>query len=291
MRNPDTSRLPTPLDRDNYRLLRRGIADDPNIDVYVNDSGDFAFLNPLPVIDYVTYLPRVKSLGLQAYKKTSDVLGHRLIKISPVLAAASSILEIGAADAAFLALVHERFPMMDCHSIEPDQNTRAARDALPWLRQASSLAEAIEAGTRADLVAMFHVFEHIEQPAEFLTSVRQVIASKGLLLIEVPSLTDPLLSLYASPAYQSFYFQRQHPYVYSPSSLRRVLAANGFAVDRFIPHQRYGMENHLQWLTAGEPGGNQRVRDLFADVGDGYRSCLERAGMTDTIIVLAKVMA
>jgi len=287
---PDTSQLPPPLDSDRYHLLRRGIADDPTVDVYVNNRGDFAFRHPVPAIDYGTYLPRVQSLGLQAYKKTSDVLEQRLIKISPVLAPVSSILEIGAADAAFLAMVHERFPGVGCHSIEPDQNTRAARDALPWLRQASSLAEAIEAGTKADMVAMFHVFEHIDQPAQFLASVRQLLGPGGLLLIEVPSLTDPLLSLYASPAYQSFYFQRQHPYVYSAPSLERVLSVNGFAIERLIPHQRYGMENHLQWLTAERPGGNQRFRYLFADVGDGYRSCLEQAGMTDTIIVLAKVM-
>lgn len=287
---PDTSQLPPPLDSESYHLLRRGIADDPATDVYVNDVGDFAFLHPVPAIDYGSYLPRVQSLGLQAYKNTSNILEQRLIKITPVLDAVRSVLEIGAADGAFLALVRERFPVLDFHSIEPDHNTRAARDALPWLSQASSLAEAIAAGTKADLIAMFHVFEHIEQPAKFLASVRQVLASGGFLLIEVPSLTDPLLSLYASPAYESFYFQRQHPYVYSAPSLKRVLAANGFTVERLIPHQRYGIENHLQWLTAEKPGGNERFRDLFADIGDGYRSCLERAGMTDTIIVLAKVI-
>lgn len=284
-------RLPSPLDRDSYHLLRHGIADDPTIDVYVNDSQDFAFLHPAPAIDYGNYLPRVQSLGMQAYKKTSNILEQRLLKISPALASVGSILEIGAADAAFLAMVHERFPAVGCHSIEPDQNTRAARDALPWLRQSSSLAEAIETGATSDLVAMFHVFEHIEQPAEFLASVRKLLTPSGLLLIEVPSLTDPLLSLYASSAYQSFYFQCQHPYVYSAPSLKRVLAANGFAVEYLIPHQRYGLENHLQWLTAARPGGNPLFRDLFADVGDRYRACLEQAGKTDTIIVLAKVMA
>lgn len=291
MKNPDTLHLPSPLDSDSYHLLRRGIADDPATDVYVNDAGDFAFLYPVPTIDYGSYLPRVQSLGLQAYKKTSDVLERRLIKISPALASASSVLEIGAADAAFLAMVHERFPVVGCHSIEPDQNTRAARDALPWLRQSSSLTEAIESGTTSDLIAMFHVFEHIAQPAEFLASVRQILAPSGRLLIEVPSLTDPLLSLYASSAYQSFYFQCQHPYVYSAPSLERVLAANGFAVEYSIPHQRYSLENHLQWLTAARPGGNPHFRNLFADVGDRYRACLEQAGKTDTIIVLAKAMA
>lgn len=289
--SPDVTRLPTPLDRDTYHCVRTGVSDDPEISVWVNSDETFAFLDPYPSVDYATYRPRVQSLGLQAYKKKSDVLEQRLLKISPVLAAVSSFLEIGAADAAFLAMVHERFSGLCCHSIEPDQNTRSARDALPWLSQTSSLAEAVDAGISTDLVAMFHVFEHIEQPAEFLTSVRQVLAPGGLLLIEVPSLTDPLLSLYASSAYQSFYFQRQHPYVYSPPSLERVLAANGFAVERFIPHQRYGMENHLQWLAAVKPGGNSKFRDMFANLEDGYRSCLERAGTADTIIVLAKVIA
>ena len=288
---PDFSRLPQPLDGDRYRLLRRGAADDPAVDVYINDVGDFAFLHPAPAIDYGTYQPRVQSLGLQSYKKASDVLEQRLTKISPILATVGSLVEIGAADAAFLALAHERFPMLNCFAVEPDQNTRPARDALPWLRQSSSLVETIQAGVKADLVAMFHVFEHLAQPAEILRSVQQVITRDGLLLIEVPSLTDPLLSLYASAAFEKFYFQRQHPYVYSASSLERVLAASGFAVERVIPHQRYGIENHLQWLAAAKPGGNEQFRDLFADLGDNYRACLERAGMTDTVIVLARTTA
>jgi hypothetical protein len=288
---PDTSRLPSPLHSDSYHLLTRGIADAPTIDVYINDGSDFAFLHPVPTTDYGAYRPRVESLGLQSYKKRTDILEQRLIKISPFLNGISSILEVGAADAAFLSLLHERFPMLSYHSIEPDRNTRSARDALPWLSQASSFAQAIAADTKADLVAMFHVFEHIEQPVEFLATVKQILAPEGHLLIEIPSLTDPLLSLYESQAYQKFYFQCQHPYVYSPPSLERVLAVNGFTVKRLIHHQRYGMENHLQWLTAERPGGNHQFGDLFAGADVSYRLSLENAGMTDTIIVLAKVMA
>lgn len=287
---PDVSRLPAPLNRDNYHCVCTGVSDDPEMSVWINSDDTFAFLDPYPLVDYATYRPRVQSLGLQAYKKMSDILEQRLLKISPFLAKVSSFLEVGAADAAFLEMIHERFNGLSCHSIEPDQNTRAARDALPWLSQTSSLDEAIEVGVTSDLVAMFHVFEHIDQPAEFLASVQKILAPGGRLLIEVPSLTDPLLSLYASAAYQSFYFQCQHPYVYSAPSLERVLTANGFAVEYSIPHQRYSLENHLQWLTAARPGGNPHFRNLFADVGDRYRACLEQAGKTDTIIILAKVM-
>lgn len=286
---PDTSSLPAPLNRENYRCLRVGISDDPEVSVWINSDEDFTFLNPAPVINYDIYQPRVESLGLLDYKKTSETLESRLVKVSPILAKTRSLVEIGAADAAFLALVHDRFPNLDCCAVEPDQNTRPARDALPWLRQFSSLEDFIDSGRQADVISMFHVFEHIKQPDILLDSVRRVLNSEGTLLIEVPSLSDPLLNLYASSTYQEFYFQRQHPYVYSASSLERVLAANNFIVDRVIPYQRYGIENHLQWLTAGKPGGNERFRALFADIADSYRVCMEQGGISDTIFVLAKV--
>lgn len=286
---PDIRSLPAPLNQDTYRCLRVGTSDDPETSVWINLDGDFAFLHPMPVINYDTYQSRVQSLGLQAYKKTSDILEQRLAKISPILATVHSLVEIGAADGAFLTLVHNRFPALDCYAIEPDQNTRPARDALPWLRQSSSLEAAIAAGVKTDLVAMFHVFEHLEQPANLLNSVRQILAPDGQLLIEVPSLTDPLLSLYACPAYEKFYFQRQHPYVYSASSLERVLCTNGFVIERVIPHQRYGLENHLQWLTAGKPGGNKDFRALFASIDDEYRKRLQAPETSDTVFAIAKV--
>jgi hypothetical protein len=113
---------------------------------------------------------------------------------------------------------------------------------------------------------------------------------KGILLIEVPCLNDPLLSVYSSDAYQSFYFQRQHPFVYSAASLERVLRFNGFEVERFIPVQRYGLENHLQWLAAERPGGNTQYLKLFSQLEDEYRTSLECVGLTDTVIVAARVI-
>jgi len=286
---PDLERLPPPLDKEVYSCLRSGIVDDGDVHVYLNDSGDFAFLDPLPVTDYAAYKPRVEALGLQAYKQNADILVRRLAKVIPVLEGRGSLLEIGAADGAFLSLAQERFPRLICHAVEPDNNTRPARDALGWLGQYDSLEEAAEAGLAVDVVALFHVFEHLEAPAGMLAAIRKVMVPGGVVLIEVPCLMDPLLSLYSSPAYEAFYFQRQHPYVYSAASLGRVLAHEGFIVDLVLFHQRYGLENHLQWLTAGRPGGNQAYRDLFDGLDADYRKALEREGKTDTVFVTAKL--
>ena len=283
----DTSRLPAPLRDDSYSLLRRGVQDDPAIDVYINAQGDFAFLDPEPVMDYAAYETRSEKLGLKAYVKKSGGMDARLEKVRGLIPADGHVLEIGAADGAFLELAHDAVPGSRFSSIEPDQRTRPQRDALAWLTQYDSMELATEAGGRFDLVMLFHVFEHIADPATFLAGIHGLLGQGGALLIEVPCLHDPLLTLYENPAYQAFYFQRQHPFVYSAPSLERVLAQNGFAVRRNIAHQRYGMENHLQWLAAGKPGGNGKYGELFDAPDAAYRAALEAAGKTDTIIIEA----
>jgi len=169
-------------------------------------------------------------------------------------------------------------------SQEIDQNTRAARDAVHGLVQYASFDDVRASGERYDLVCMFHVLEHVLGPGEFLADAAECLAPTGRLVIEVPSLRDPLLSLYRCEAYQRFYFQRQHPYVYSADSLRRLLTHFDFEVEQAIDHQRYDLENHLHWLSAGKPGGSEVLREIFRNCGAGYLRALERAGHADSFI-------
>ena len=102
---------------------------------------------------------------------------------------------------------------------------------------------------------------------------------------------DPLLSVYGLKSYEDFFYQRQHPFYYSATSLRRLLGASGFVIDALIPHQRYGMENHLNWLVAGKPGGNAAFARIFSGSDKSYRADLEAAGRTDAVIaVVAKAI-
>lgn len=283
------ARLVAPLGHDSFTLLRSGVQDDPSIDVYINEQRDFAVLDPIPVMDYASYERRYEKLGLKTYARSLSGPKGRLEKIRDLIPAGGRVLEIGAADGAFLKLAKDAVPDCAYSAVEPDQHTKPARDALPWLVQYETVGRAIEQSAKFDLVMLFHVFEHVLDPAAFLSEVQQILAPGGALLIEVPSLHDPLLSLYENLAYQAFYFQRQHPYVYSAPSLERVLENGGFRPRRVIPYQRYGLENHLQWLAKGSPGGNDRYRDLFAESDTSYRRALEAAGTTDTIIVEAAV--
>jgi len=252
-------KLPAPFRVESFSLLKHGIFDDSAIDVFANTEHDFAVLSPPPVVDYRDYKPRHQTLGLSNYKKSRGVIEARFAKIRSVFLGTDSMLEIGAADGAFLECLHMHHPDMRLAAIEPDESTEGARNGIAGLGQFASLDAAAAAGIMVDVICLFHVFEHLTDPASWLRIAKQLLAPGGRIVIEVPSLDDPLLSLFNSRAYRDFYFQKQHPFVYSSASLRRVLEHNGFAVET-MPYQRYGLENHLTWLAEGRPGGSEGIR-------------------------------
>jgi len=280
------SALPRPYSEAGFNHRRSGIFDDPAVNVFVDGEGTFAILHPSPVLDYAHYVPRQQKLGLGAYKKTLDVVGRRLAKITDLFPERGLVLEIGAAEGGFLAQLRTRRPGLSLMAIEPDDDTKAAREALALAGDFRTLEDAVAAGVTADVICFFHVFEHINEPQAFLGQVRRLLAPNGRVVIEVPSLDDPLLSLYAVPAYEAFYFQRQHPFVYSGRSLSRVLSTNGFAVDEIRPYQRYGLENHLSWLRHGRGGGDPVLAEVFAAADGAYKAALEAKGLTDTVFAV-----
>jgi SAM-dependent methyltransferase len=279
--------LPEPFRDEPFERLRLGIFDSPETSVYVNAGGDFVFLDPQPSLDYTRYVPRKQKLGLDSPERKRQRIGRRFAKLRPLLEGAASLVEIGAHDGAFLAAVGEALPGVCLASLEPDQNTRAERDVVPGLEQYEGFPALHASGRCFDRICFFHVLEHILDPVAFLADCRRCLAPGGRLIVEVPSLDDPLLSLYRSSAYQAFYFQRQHPYVYSGASLLRLLEACGLKVDRMLPYQRYGLGNHLAWLTHGKPGGDPTIGELTAASEETYLAALEARGRTDTTIAVA----
>ena len=281
---PNISKLPRPFRNDRFTLLRCGIYDDPDAQVYVNEDRDFAFLNPLEATDYTQYKPRVERLDLKDYKDRSGTMALRYEKVLAYLTRADSLLEIGAGNASFLAYVHEMLPNLSAACVEPDSRTKPLRDQLSWLTQYQNISAIGD--QRFDVVCIFHVLEHILDPLPFLQRCISLVGKGGRLIIEVPSLDDPLASLYDLPAYMDFFFQKQHPYYYSASSLSRMINALGNRVEAMIPHQRYGLDNHLNWLRNSEPGGNADLRTIFTEADASYRKSLEDSGHADAVVAV-----
>jgi len=281
--------IPQPFKNNAFKLLQKGIFDDPNVNVYINKCEDFAFLSPQPSVSYTNYLPRVKKLSLESYKEKGMLYERRFEKISRVIKEGIlSLVEIGAGSGKFLEIVKRENSEIKVVAVETDQNTAFLREKIVGSENYDSLEQICALGKKYDVICFFHVLEHITDLDSFFFHIHQLAHVKSTIIAEVPSLTDPLISLYSSKAYMKYYFQKQHPYIYSHASLERLMNYYKFKTLDIISHQRYGIENHLNWLIRKQPGGNEFFEKLFSETNQQYITELENSGRTDTVFWIGK---
>lgn len=211
---------------------------------------------------------------------------ERLADVQSWFAGARSLLEIGAEVGGFLDRLKAQVPELVAVDAAPEYAAILKRKGYESYRY----LDEVPAGRRFDRICFFSLLEHIREPESFLAQVARHLNPSGMVVIEVPSVREPLVSLYEIPAFKDFYFQAMHPQVFSPKALELVLARAGFENITLYPKQRYGLDNHLQWLRKGVPGGAVDLAALFAGATNAaYLASLERAGITDSIYATAQV--
>jgi SAM-dependent methyltransferase len=89
---------------------------------------------------------------------------------------------------------------------------------------ARSRIEDLDTTNRFDVIALFHVVEHLEEPVDVLSALRPRLAGGGRLFIEVPNFMGPWRIPFTE------FLRLEHLYNFSPETLRRVLARAGFRV-------------------------------------------------------------
>lgn len=144
-------------------------------------------------------------------------------------------------------------------------------------------------GRKFDKIFMFHVLEHIADPAGFLSGLKKLLNPGGTIYIEVPNCDDVLVKTYKSKAFMAHYYKLAHLYNFNGKGIQYVLDNAGLRGEiEYI--QRYDISNHLVWLGEGVPKGNGRYKDLLGDeVNSAYIEALKKAGQTDTLFVRACV--
>jgi SAM-dependent methyltransferase len=136
-----------------------------------------------------------------------------------------------------------------------------------------------------DLILHFFVFEHMRDPLEFLRRSVQLLKPGGQIFFEVPSASDPLLTIYNVPAFQMFYWSAAHHWYFNRASLAYLLDRLGLRYT-LIPEQRYDLSNHMWWALAGKPGGAGRFAGQFTpELEAAYLESMRRTGHCDTYFV------
>lgn len=89
-----------------------------------------------------------------------------------------------------------------------------------------------------DVITMMHVFEHVFDPSDLMEAARHHLRSRGLLVIDVPSLWNPVMLVYSrmrirrlAERFSEFSaVNNQHFAYYQPRTLQRMIERHGFRV-------------------------------------------------------------
>lgn len=139
-----------------------------------------------------------------------------------------------------------------------------------------------------DLIFMFHVLEHIDDPIHYLKELKKKLSSAGKLVIEVPNVDDVLVSIYKIKNHLDFYWEIAHNYYFSKHSLKWVLDQAGYKSEIF-PLQRYDISNHMYWMQYGKPGGQGYYNTIFTPtLLAEYEKCLKDKFICDTLYSVAE---
>jgi len=143
--------------------------------------------------------------------------------------------------------------------------------------------------TDYDVISMFHVFEHIVSPLDFLIKSASKLKTGGKIIIEVPHANDALLKSYQSEKFKEFTLWSEHIILHTKNSLTVYLEKAGFKNIHVQGFQRFPLSNHLYWLSKGLPNGQNILTDFkVPELTKAYEKTLDLLGETDTIIAVAE---
>jgi 2-polyprenyl-3-methyl-5-hydroxy-6-metoxy-1,4-benzoquinol methylase len=143
----------------------------------------------------------------------------------------------------------------------------------------------INCDNKFDLITSFHVFEHLIDPVSTLKSLSSLANQGGEIIIEVPSCDDALLTLYNSESFAKFTYWSQHLFLFNQKTIELLVNKANMKLNWIKQVQRYGLSNHLYWLSNNLPGGQKSWSFLNSKLLDKlYAKQLASVGKCDTLI-------
>ena len=136
-------------------------------------------------------------------------------------------LDIGCGSGGYLAFLAELG--WACQGIELGQKSRAYAQAELGLDVQAGPIEACRFPDACfDVVTLWHVIEHLHDPAGTLHEIRRILKPDGILLLRTPNVQSLEARLFSGNWYGLD--PPRHLYLFSPKTMERLLRQCGFAV-------------------------------------------------------------
>jgi 2-polyprenyl-3-methyl-5-hydroxy-6-metoxy-1,4-benzoquinol methylase len=227
--------------------------------------------------------------GPEVHIKTNEKQYYRRLPFfEEFVVPGKRVLEIGCSSGFMLLPLQKKG--MRVVGVEPSKGFTAflTKKNIPVFESIEKLLQSEEGGNKFDLVMHFFVLEHLRDPEEFIKNSLNLVIDGGNMVFEVPSRSDPLISIYNISAFQKFYWSVAHNYYFNRASLEFLLKKMKMNFE-IKGEQRYDLSNHFTWALEGKPGGQGRYSELFTpELQAAYRESMIRTGHCDTLICTIK---
>ncbi|MBZ0272424.1 methyltransferase domain-containing protein [bacterium] len=163
--------------------------------------------------------------GMAAVRKSVKVARDR-VDFLKAHRPGGELLEIGCATGEFLEKARDAG--FSVHGIDASAAYAAFAAAKGLDVRHGQLDTAVRPGEAFDAIAMFHLFEHVERPVEFLEKLRARLGEGGVVFIVSPNRLSPITSVLGvwHPNFQ----QEDHLLFFDPASMADVARRAGFSV-------------------------------------------------------------
>jgi 2-polyprenyl-3-methyl-5-hydroxy-6-metoxy-1,4-benzoquinol methylase len=193
-------------------------------------------------------------------------------------------LDVGCGDGKFLSLIKNS---KSVSGVEINKHLRKKikknKKKIEIFNNLSSLNK------KFDVITIFHVLEHIEDPISFLKLIKTKMKKKTTLIIEVPSCNDLLFSCNID-AIKKFVLWSEHLILFNNDILKNILKLAGFKKIKIESYQRYNINNHLYWMIYKKPSGHIKfpfIKDK--KILNTYNKLMISKGISDTLIAKCKI--
>ena len=196
------------------------------------------------------------------------------------------ILDFGAGSGGFLKKVKELSNSYDL--VEPD-NSLADFLEKEFHKPVYRSINAIPSSSKYDVIFMFHVVEHLKDPAEMLRNMSKHLKPNGCIIVEVPNADDALISIYNNSGFRNFFYWDCHLFYFNNKTISKLAEKANLEIEYVKQLQRYPISNTLYWLSNNKPGGHHIYDFLDSKaLNKQYEASLAAVGKCDTIVAKLK---
>jgi hypothetical protein len=297
------------------RVIQKRLRNNIDMDVHFSDEAGLGWLEGVPgsSFDVESYYQETYARLYYTEKEKSQLesnfnyffpLQQRRVKaLQPYLKPEDSLLEVGSGPGYFLTAVKPH--VRTARGLEFNQKEAEYARQVRELDIRSVPLSKLR-GERYEHACLFQVLEHQPDPVDFLKEIKEVCSeTRSLIHIEVPTLHNPLVSLYRIPAFRDFWFQKPHLYYFTEKGLERVCKEAGLTIVSLFRDQETSLFNHYHWMLNGTPMKHrkfavepsfpeecvdpskaeifERLQALLEKTNDEYKKMLVESGYGDVL--------